>query len=445
MASLRLGRLLAGTAAALTALTLAACGGSADAPGAAPLHKADDLKDPTSKVVLTYAGAAYDAKALEPVFAAFTKAHPTIEIKYESVPFDQLNSVLSVRLGSGNADLDLFDTDMPRTAAYQGRGWLTDLTPAFGDLSGKIDKASVDAATVDGKLVAMPLQTSSQLLYYNKTLLTKAGIALPSADPAQRMTWEQISADGRKAQQSGAKWGLLLDQVDRYYQLQPLAESLGGGPGGEGKGNLTPTVDNAAWRKAFTWYGQQFADKVSPRGVPTAQTSDLFAAGQVAFYPGGPWWAPKFLGAKGLDFGVAAYPAFAGGKPVTPTGAWSLGLNPNSKNRDAALIFMKFMALDGGGFSQYITDLAVPPANVAGTEKYYAQKTFTDPKMNGAVALLKHELADTATIRLKTTGYIEFEDIMGRAFTDVINGVDAGTALKKAQSELDAAWAKYRK
>ncbi len=422
------------------------CGGDDSSGTAAPagLPRAADLKDPAAPVTLNYVGAAYSADDLKPVFAAFEQQHPTIKIKYESVPFDQLNNVLQTRLGSASGGIDVFDADMPRTDAYAARGWLTDITPTFGDLTAQIDKASVEASTVDGKLLAMPLQTSSQLLYVNKTLLRKAGIAAPAADPAQRPTWEQVTADGKKAQAAGAKWGLVFDQLDRYYQLQPLPESLGGGPGGTGDGNLAPAVDNEQWVKAFDWYGSLYAGKVSPRGVPAAETPQEFSSGRAAFFAGGPWWAPGFLEQKGLDFGVAPYPAFAGGKPVTPTGAWSLGLNKNSKNIEAALVFLKFMGLDGGGFTQHVTNIAIPPANLEGAKKYYAQPTFADPRMAGARDLLAHEITTTATVRLKTVGYIEFEDIMTKTFNDIINGTPAQDALSKAQGDLDRTWAKYR-
>jgi ABC-type glycerol-3-phosphate transport system substrate-binding protein len=435
---------LALCAAALSSLALAACGDSSDSSANGPkLAKATELKEPTSPVTLNYVGAAYPAKALEPVITAFENAHPNIKIKYQEIPQNQLNNVLSSRLDG--SDIDVFDVDMPRVAAYDARGWLTDLTPTFGDLAGDIDKASLEASSIDGKLVGMPLQTSSQLLYYSKRLLKQAGVAFPAQDPDERMTWEDVEAAARKVQaDGGAKTGLLFDQIDTYYQLQPLPMSAGGSAGAKGEGNLEPDITSPEWVKAMGWYGKLFADGVSPRGVTGPETPSLFASGEVAFYVGGPWWAPQFEAVKDLDFGVAPHPYFAGGKPYTPTGAWALGLNKHSNNVDAALIFMRFMGLDDGGFSQYISELAVPPANVQGTDKYYAGKVFQDPRMAGATDIIRYELENTATVRVKTVGYLEFEGIMIRTFDDIINGTPAERALGRASSELDAAWRKYR-
>lgn len=437
------------TAAAVVTITGAAlvgCSGQSSGGdtinGVAPAT----LEEPTEPITITYAGAAYDAKQIKPVIDAFQKEHPNITVKYEAVPFDDFNSVLAARLTNSSDAIDVFDVDMPRTDAYVARGWLADLTKTFPELEGAVDPGSFEAATVDDALYTMPYQTSTNIMYYNKTLLTAAGIPFPSADPAARSTWEQVTADAAKTVAAGAPNGLVFDQINRYYQLQPLAESAGGGPGATGEGNLTPDITNEGWTKAFTWYGSLFADGLSPRGVAVADTPNMFAAGQIAYYVGGPWWGTQFVAESGLDFGVAPFPAFDGGEASTPTGGWSLGLNPKASTdrANAAALFMRFMGIDNGGYAQYMSALAVPPSNLEGSAKFYDSDTFKDPRFAGVVDLMKYELANTATLRLQTVGYVEFEDVLTKTFDDIINGTDASTALENATSELDDAWAKYQ-
>lgn len=431
--------MIAMTLAASTALAL----GLAGTAFAEDISEAS-LKEPTEPVTIVYAGAAYSASDMKPVLDAFHKAHPNITVEYQAVPFNDFNSILSARLGRGDNTIDVFDVDMPRTNAYAARGWISDISGAFPNLSSDVDPGSLKAASVDGKLMAMPYQTSTNILYYNKTLLKKADIPFPSAKPEDRLTWEAVTEQAAKAKQAGAKWGLVFDQIDRYYQLEPLPVSAGGGAGGKDDGNLTPDVANDGWVKAFSWYGKLFADGLSPRGLQASETPDLFASGQVAFYPGGPWWAPMFEKNADLDFGIAPFPAFAGGEAATPTGGWSVGLNPNSEKVAASLIFLKFMGVDNGGYAQFMTALAVPPSNLKGAEKFYASAAFADKRMAGVVDLMKYELAHTSILRLQTVGYIEFEDAITRTFSDIINGADAKKALSAANDELDSAWDKFR-
>jgi multiple sugar transport system substrate-binding protein len=440
-------RLVGGLSVILLATTAAACGGddggdSGSIDGVGPA----DFADPTEPITITYAGAAYDANQVQPVLDAFHEAHPNITVKYESVPFEDFNSVLAARLTNASDSIDVFDTDMPRTDAYVARGWLADLSATFPGLADSVDPGSLEAATVDGKLYAMPYQTSTNLLYYNKTLLAKAGLEFPSADPNDRLTWEDVRTQAEQAQTAGAQYGIVFDQIDRYYQLEPLAISAGGGPGASGEGNLTPDVANDGWIKAFSWYGGLFADGLSPRGVAVGDTPNMFAAGQVAFYPGGPWWGAQFTGEADLDFGVAPFPAFEGGEAATPTGGWSLGLNPkaSTEKADAVAVFRKFWGLDGGGYAQYLEGQTVLPANLDGASTYYDAELFTDPRFAGVTDLIKYEVANTATLRLQTVGYVEFEDVMTKAFDDVINGSTPAAVLEGATGELDDAWAQYR-
>jgi len=404
------------------------------------------LTEPTKPVEINYAGAAYAADEFQPVLDAFHKEHPNITVNYQSVPFADFNSTLATRLGNKDKTLDVFDVDMPRTDAYAARGWLSDLTPLFGNsLKGKIDPSSIESATVDSKVLAMPYQTSTNFMYYNKTLLNAAGVKLPGGNTADRLTWEQVTKDAKAAQTAGATYGLLFDQIDRYYQLEPLALSAGGGPGAKGAGNLNPTVNNDGWVKALSWYGSLFTDGISPRGFTANETPDIFKGGQLAYYVGGPWWASSFQENADLDFGVAPFPAFDGGDAATPTGGWSVGLNPASEKKNASLIFMQYMGLDNGGYAQYLKAVPVPPANIEGAAAYWKAAVFSDPRMSGAVDLMQDELAKTATLRLQTVGYVEFEDVIGKSFSDIINGAEAKSTLDGAQDQLTSAWAKYKK
>ena len=438
--------LVAGAIISTATLTMTGCTAATPSDGSINGVGPSELVEPTKPITITYAGAAYAAADLQPVLDAFSAAHPNITVNYESVPFNDFNSVLAARLTNAGDAIDVFDVDMPRTTAYAARGWLADLSATFPELEAAVDPGSFAAANVDGKTVTMPYQTSTNIMYYNKTLLAAAGIEAPSSAPEDRLTWEAVTEDAKKAQAAGAKYGLVFDQIDRYYQLQPLAESAGGGPGASGDGNLTPEVDNAGWTKAFTWYGSLFADEISPRGVATSDTSNLFATGQTAYYVGGPWWGSGFVANADLDFGVAPFPAFEGGEAATPTGGWSLGLNPKADvdKANAAAIFMKFMGIDDGGYAQYLTALAVPPANVDGGSKFFDADVFKDARFAGVVDLMKSELANTSVQRLQTVGYVEFEDVMTKTFGDIINGTEAPKALGSAVTDLNDAWTKFK-
>jgi len=384
-----------------------------------------------------------EVENMQSVLDAFAEAHPTITVEYESVPFDQLNSVLEARISNKDGNPDVYWADMPRIAALTARGYTTDITEQFEPFKEAWDPASYDGASVDGTLQGVPIANSTQLLFYNKDLLDAAGLEYPSADPESRITWEQLAADAKLAVDAGAVNGLVLGQTDRYYQLEALPVSLGGSPGATGEGNLTPDITSDAWVESMEWYGSIFADGISPRGVAAEQNDPAFVAGDTAYQVQGPWLLPS-LNDSDINWGVAAHPVFEGGTPVTATGSWALALNPFSEKKEAASIFMKWMSVDdGGGYIVHRTNAELP-ANVEGKALYYAKDVFASEEGEKAAAIIDYETSNTAVNRLSTVGYVEFEEIMGRAFSDIRNGTDARTALENASSELETAWAPYK-
>jgi len=399
-------------------------------------------EDPTATIkVLSILDAEKDG--MQPVLDAFKKAHPTITVEYESVPFDQLNSVLEARISNKDGNPDVFWADMPRIAALKARGYTTDLTEQFEPYKDSWDTASYDGSAVDGTLQGVPIANSTQLLFYNKDLLDAAGLPYPSDDPAQRVTWEQLTKDATAAVAAGAQNGLVFGQVDRYYQLEALPVSLGGSPGGTGDGNLTPDITSDPWVQSMDWYGSIFEAGISPRGVAPEQNDPNFVAGATAYQVQGPWLLPMLQDST-INWGVAAHPVFEGGEATTATGSWALSLNPFSKEKEAAAIFMKWMSVDDGG--GYIVNRTTPelPANVEGKTSYYERDVFSSPEGEKAAKIIDFETSNTAVNRLSTVGYVEFEEVMNRAFSDIRNGADAKSTLENAAKELDNVWAPYK-
>ncbi|HTJ92373.1 MAG TPA: sugar ABC transporter substrate-binding protein [Pararobbsia sp.] len=380
-----------------------------------------------------------------PVIQAFEKANPGIKVREQRVPFDQLNAQVQARIGAGDDSIDLYGVDEPRVPALAKRGLLMDLSAQKALVVDKTTPEAVAATSTDGKLYALPQWTSTQLLFYNKDLLAKAGVTPPSADPAQRMTWDQLLANAKKAQAAGAKYGVAFEQVDRYYQLQPLFESSGAGSGLTGPGLLTPAVNTDKWVQTMAWYGDLYKNGLSPRGVTPEQMGSLFVNGQIAYFIGGPWNFYDFAKAGNLKWSIAPHPYFAGGKPVTPTDSWAVGISPHSKHANEALKFALFMTIDDQGALLSTQTNPLPPANKTAFERHVTEETKLGGDSTAPYAtLLPYELKNTAISRPRTVGYVAFEEIMNKAFSDVRNGADPKQTLERANNQLKAMFARLK-
>ena len=196
---------------------------------------------------------------VQPMIQAFEAKNPDIKVVHQSVPFNDLNAATESRIGQGDTSIDLIHADTPRVPAFASKQYLLNLDDRRAEIEAAVpNPVDIEQVSWNGSLYAYPMWTSTQLLFYNKDLLEKAGVEPPSTDPANRETWTQILEKAAAAQKGGAEWGLTFQQVDRYYQLQMLFESAGAGPGLTGEGLLTPAVNTDGWVEVADWYRDTF-------------------------------------------------------------------------------------------------------------------------------------------------------------------------------------------
>jgi ABC-type glycerol-3-phosphate transport system substrate-binding protein len=376
------------------------------------------------------------------LITVFERDNPGVQVAVEGIPFNQYFDVIEARLASGASDPDVLFVDQPLVMAYTARGFLTPLDQ-YVDMQEQraFVPALVEAGKVNGKLMAIPLQSSTQLLYYNITLFQKAGIPLPSDDPAKRLTWEQLVEVARKLTGPN-QWGFAFEQVDRPYQLLPLPESLGGQPIDPSGTRATGYIDTPPWIRAATFYWDLYNRwKVSPPGVTFPQTDDLFESGRLAMLLGIELQVNRFAKDKDLKWGIAPHPYFAGHRVVTPTGSWYVGINKNTRQLEAAGRWIHFLASEGAGRMWYEVSGRLPVHRRVLSEM---QNLATSPIAKAAARIAYYESTHTAVPRPHIVGYREWEDILFHAFADIRNGADPAKTLQNAATRIDQALQKYR-
>jgi len=378
-----------------------------------------------------------------------------IKVNVTTYPFEQLFQVIEVGMKAKSSQCDVLEVDSPLTASYAVRGYLDpidDLLPP--EEQGKFFPATVEIAKWDGKVYDIPFENSTQFMYYNKDLFEKAEIAFPSMDVNQRWTWEKVVETAQKIQKTINEegetkiFGLLFDQVNRPYQMLVLPQSLGAGSGVSPDGlHVEGYLNNEGWIKAMTWwYNVNNTWKILPKGVGTSETIGMFAAGNVAMYVGGSWniaFLEKTREEGRLNYGIAPHPYFKDGKPVTPTNSWHLGINPYSEHKEAARKFIKYLTSDKF-MADWFKGVKQLTANRVMNEVIVNSPEYKNFPLNAYKEITTYELANTATPRPTTPLWLEWEDSVGKAFSDVQNGSDPKTVLNNYSSILERMAKKYQ-
>ncbi|QMU96271.1 extracellular solute-binding protein [Microbacterium esteraromaticum] len=422
------------SSAALAGIVLVGCAAGGDAAPSAPQEE--------GPVTLSFVGAD-NPETYAPVIDAFEAENPDITVEYTQIPLDSFSTAMQQRLSSKDDTVDVYTVNQPNIASNAAQGFLVDLSAYSEELEPLVPADQYDVGFYDEKLWALPVWTSTQLLFYNKDLLEQAGVAFPSADPAEAMTWEQVVTLGTQVQQAtGAASGLTIE-AETYYGLQPLAESLGGGSGVTGSGMLEADIANAGWVKAMEWYQSLYTDGVSER-LPSLQGQTYFMDSNAAFYVGGPWDVGIFADSE-VEWGVAPFPYFAEGERVTPTGSWSWGISPYSKHQEAAKKFIEFGSLNPEGNRATTEVTTIIPSNLEAMSDFLAELDGrAGERSAGTAAIIADASEETAVARPTTVGYLQFEQIVNKAFSDIANGADVKERLDKAQEELKDAWSAIR-
>jgi ABC-type glycerol-3-phosphate transport system substrate-binding protein len=383
------------------------------------------------------------------VEAAFEAAHPDIDLEPETMGFNDLFQQIQIRLAAGSETPDVIAVDVPVVAAYGQRGWLLPLEDIFTEEE-KADwlDAALSAGSYEGHLLAAPVSTSTQLLFYNKALFERAGLTPPGPD--DRLTYEQIAdlAPQLTFDENGDGnpeiWGFVWEQMVRIYQLQSLPNSLGGDAIGSDGLTVEGFVNSPQWVDAFTYYWKVFNEwKVAPQG-DVFWPPDIFETGNMSMFVGGPWNIRRFAEAD-LDFewGVSRHPYFEAGEPATPTGSWHIGVNANSQNKEAAMTFVKWISTGEGAEIWWRKGSGDFPA-----QKSILELFQTDPEFAEEPLSFLKVAADEATVnpvpRALTPGFLEYEQILQDTFQDIRNGTQPETALNTAVDRISREMRKYQ-
>ena len=250
-----------------------------------------------------------DKQAYLDLIKKFNDTHPDIQVDYQLQPWDSIAQKLPTAIISGSGpDLATPDYNVATIQQYVANGLalpLDDLIAQVGD--GVLPQAVIDSFSVGGKLYAAPANYATLLLYYNKDLLTKAGIAAPPK------TMTELQDDAIKLSDGNGQYGIALAD-NATIQMWPVLIWSDGGDLIANK--CSALADPKTIGTVEKWSGLIRDKQISPVGSTGQDADNLFAAGKAAFEINGPWAAGQYK-AAGVNFDVAPVPVGDSGKPVT--------------------------------------------------------------------------------------------------------------------------------
>jgi multiple sugar transport system substrate-binding protein len=366
----------------------------------------------------------------------FEQENPGIKVKDEILPAstDEQHQYYVTNLEGRAKEFDLFALDVIWVQEFIRAGWLLDLTPYIEEegLQGMLP-GPVSAVTYKGKVYAIPWFMDAGLLYYRRDLLEKYDLRPPK-------TFAQLVSATRTVLDEERDPDLLgfIFQGKQYEGLIcSIMEFIWGNGGDVISADGQVVIDSPEAKEALTFVRDLIhKQKLTPELVTSADeeiTRHLFGAGRALFMRNWPYAWNLFQRedspVKGR-VGMTLMPHFPGNKSAATLGGWQLGINPYSRNKEAAVKFVKFMTSYAAQKHLALT-MGLKPTLV---------KLYQDEELVASQPFMTELLPvmNQARPRPVTPFYLMISQILQAEFSAAISGIrPPGMALDSARKQIE--------
>lgn len=239
-------------------------------------------------------------------------------------------------------------------------GLVKELTTVDDAVKSLYSPAAMESQTVDGKVYGLPKAVETQILYYNKALISEADL------PKTTDEWYDYS----KEQVAKGNYGLLA-LWDQIYYAQGIMGTYGSYVFGQKDGQYDVNdlgLANEGAIEGATYIQKFYQDGIFPAGLVGEQginvLDSLFTEGKAAAVISGPWNIEPYASA-GIDYGVVELPTLPNGKHMGSfIGVKSYNVSSYSKNPELAEEFVKFIANEENSKVRYERTKEVPAVSV---------------------------------------------------------------------------------
>lgn len=377
--------------------------------------------------------ASYQAIAKE-----FEEKNPGIHINFEFFPYDQFQSKVQTSLISNEGGADIYELWGGWGLDFANTGALAQIPEALtASIREDVYPSTIGSLEYDGKLFGLPLEFNIEngAMLVNDNLMKESNLTVPT-------TWEELRETARKAtKKDGTTFTVKgfdfinWDSVP-YLFLSMILSNDGTYQNADGTFNVQTPEAKAALQELY--------DMVKVDGVTNMEGLDgggdmegyqqLFA-GRVAMVPRGPWTISEgetSFGLKyGVDFEYVSMPWFGDKAAFAAETGWSLAVNEDSKEKEAAFKFLEYFFQDDVLMRNNIACTQIPPKkSIASNPEYLEKMPYAAP--------LLEILDDSQFIGYFNTDL--FKEKVNQTFQKLVSGdiPNVDSALVELEKQLNS-------
>ncbi|HZP52569.1 ABC transporter substrate-binding protein [Actinocrinis sp.] len=418
---------------AATSLLVAGCSSGSPAASAS-------AGVPSGPTTLTLAGWSLSTTPEFKTLAdGFHAAHPNVTVQLKEYDATNYDTQMIADLAAHSAPDIYVLKNLKNFYTYQSGGQLVDVSDVAKTLGSQV--GGLSDYQVDGKTYAIPYRQDSWVLFYNKALFDKAGIAYPDGS----WTWDKyVSVSEQLTTALKGKGSKAVGDYQHIWQSTVQGFALAQTPGAKLTSGdfsyLKPYYDRAL---ALQSAGAQPTFGTVSTNKLTYQAE--FGKQQAAMMLMGTWYIATLLKQQGtgdadtFPWGMAPAPQFdastagTSATPVTfgdPTG---LGINPaiSSDKVSAAKAFLEYAAGVQGAKS--LAGIGITPADTAAVASdFFSLKGMPSDSLS-KFAFATHDTKPENPVSKYTA---QLQDLLNDLHTAVMSGSkNIDGAISSAQSQ----------
>ncbi len=293
----------------------------------------------------------------------FEAAYPDVKIEYIDLASQDYNIKASTMLSGGDTTDVYFVKELSDMQNWAREGFIVPMDETIAAKGMDMTKyAGMDKCYIsveDGKYYALPMRADFWVMFYNKDLFDKAGVAYPTND----MTWDEYAALATEVSEKTGAYG-----THYHTWLSAVANwAVCDGVNTLADGKYDDLVYFYELYQGLEDEGICMSyDELKASGL---HYSGAFAQGNIAMMPMGYWYVATMItyindGTANFNWGITAVPHLegvaAGSSFGSPTG---IAVSKASANQAAAMDFCAWMCSEEG--AKAIAAVGTRPAYVS--------------------------------------------------------------------------------
>lgn len=364
-----------------------------------------------------------------------------IKVDMSVFPEDQVRTKLTIELLSGTSDVDTFMI-MPGQdlAHYTAEGWMEPLDRYLSSPSllwpdydaADLFQSALNAGVADGRNYTIPIQLETSLLAYNKDILSRYGVAVPT-------TMDDLVAAAKQIYEGshGQIYGITMrgKKAAATSQWVDFLHSFGGTwLDGSGR-SVVDSREAVAATELYSRLLRLYGPKSAPSNSWYESISIFMQQKAAMIYDASVFKAEYENPETSRVAGHVGYAVIPGGPAgsVPHISTWSLGIYSGSARKGAAWLFIQWATSKDLELRALLK--GIPSARTSAWESPTFQREDPTPEWTRA-SIASYNIASPAW-NPPVVPVAECRDSVGNAIVSAILGEDVQAALNRAAGQMD--------